>query len=139
MDDTRSRPELIRCRVEARPGHASALAAAIEPFEQELTTSVNVLTQAPAVATDSKVLEMATEMLWNMLHHGPSEQGTKAIQTHTEFLQLLPYAFALSLATHHEPPTTASRNEVCEAKEAKGFGLTQSLSFALRYRLIAKT
>ena len=61
MDDTRTRQELLRHRIEARPWHASALTAPIEPLEQEPAGTKYVLAQAPGIATDSKVLEMATD------------------------------------------------------------------------------
>ncbi|MEO7208574.1 MAG: hypothetical protein ABI145_17845 [Steroidobacteraceae bacterium] len=74
-----------------------------------------------------------------MLHHGSSPLGAQAVQTHAEFLQFLSYAVALGLATHHEAPTAAARYKVRETKETEGLGSRQSLSFALRCRLVAKT
>ena len=113
MDDPRPWQEPI----EAIPSHAASLATSIEPFEQKPATRIKILSQTSAVATDSKILEVTTEMLLNILHHGSATMRSQDIESHSEFLQLFAHPFALGLATHHETAATTSRNKVREAEK----------------------
>src|ERR1022692_2823974 len=66
MDDPRAWLNPIK----VIPLDAAALTTSIEPFEQKAATGIQILPQTSAVATDSKILEVATEMLLHILHHG---------------------------------------------------------------------
>ena len=116
MDDPRAGQDSI----EVVPLDAAALTTSIEPFEQKATAGIQISPQTSAIATDSKVLEVATEMVLHILHHGSTAVRPQNIQTHAEFLQLLTQPFALGLATHHKTTATTSRNEVREAKKIEG-------------------
>jgi len=115
MDDPRAWQEQAYNAVKFIPRHAAALTTPIEPLEQKPLSIQSVLPEASAVATDSKILEVATEMLLHILHHGSTAVRPKDIQTHAEFLQLLTQPFALSLATYHK---TTLKQSVNRAKSA---------------------
>jgi hypothetical protein len=116
MDDPRAWQDSI----EVVPLDAAALTTSIEPFEQKAAAGIQILPQTSAIATDSKILEVAPEMLLHILHHGSAPVCPQNIQTHTEFLQLLARPLALGLATHHKTTSATSRNEVREAKKIEG-------------------
>jgi hypothetical protein len=59
MDDARAWQDSI----EVIPLDAAALTTSIEPFEQKPTAGIQILPQTSAVATHSKILEVAPEML----------------------------------------------------------------------------
>ena len=85
MDDPRAWQDSI----EVVPLDTAALTPSIEPFEQKPATGIQILPQTSAIATDSKILEVATEMLLHILHHGSAAVRPQYIESHAEFLQLL--------------------------------------------------
>jgi hypothetical protein len=58
--------------IEVVPLDAAALTTSIEPFEQKATASIQILPQASAIAADSKVLDVATEVLLHILALEPN-------------------------------------------------------------------
>jgi hypothetical protein len=103
-------PRAWQDSIEVLPLDAAALTTSIEPFEQKTAAGIQILPQASAVATDSKILEVAPEMLLHILHHGSASMRPQYVESHSEFLQLLTQPLALGLATHHKTAATTSRN-----------------------------
>jgi hypothetical protein len=89
--------------IELIPPHAAALTTPIEPFEQKPAAGIQIPLQTSDVATDSKILEVATEMLLHILHHGSTTVRPQNIQTHAEFLQRLPHAQLVRLVADLDP------------------------------------
>ena len=59
MPDTDWRLPCFEHLPKARPVHASALAATVEPFEQQLAYAVKIRFQAAAIAADTEVRDVS--------------------------------------------------------------------------------
>ena len=86
MDDPRARQMRDHDLIEAIPGHAAALTASIQPFEQQPAGLIHILLQAAAVATDSEILDVALKMASDIRHHGFASVRSQCGETHVKCL-----------------------------------------------------
>ena len=114
MDDPRARQIRDDDLIEAVPGHAAALTASIQPFEQQPAGVIRILLQAAAVATDSEILDVALKVSADIRHHGLASVRPQCGEAHVKCLQFLPDSFALRLAAHNEAAVARAPDEVRE-------------------------